>query len=96
MKKLLLALLLSCAPFAAANAWEFDMSTVTCKDMAEDEELGTMMIFWLDGYISAEQKNTNISEKWMDTLGKGLGDACAKDPDMKLLDIVKKSDENHG
>ncbi len=89
MKKLLLAMCLSCAPFAA-NAWEFDMSTVTCTDIAQDEELGSMMIFWLDGYISAAKSDTKISEEWMDKLGSGLAEECGKDPHRKLLDIVEE------
>lgn len=94
MKKLLMAMLLASMPLAA-NAWEFDMSTITCTDMAEDEELGQMMIFWLDGYISAAKSDTNISEEWIDKLGNVLGDACGKDPNRKLLNIVQEELDNN-
>jgi len=89
LRKSLIACLLL-AVSASASAWEYDMDDVTCAEVASDQQVATMMIFWLDGYISAEQGDTSISEDWFNELGSALAEGCEDEPDRKLLDIVKK------
>lgn len=89
MKKWLLGLLLSTVTVTAA-AWEYDMAEVTCGDIQEDKELAAIMLFWLDGYVSAEQDATLISEAWLEELGAALQEGCQGEKNRNLLDIVRK------
>ena len=86
MKKILFALALS-GIMASVQAWEFDMAEVTCDDINNSEQ-GAMMMFWLDGYISASEDDTVISSDWLDELGGYLEEGCTEG-NYKVLEIIR-------
>lgn len=95
MKKILLTLALSGLLISAAQAdkaekdWTLDMAEVTCKDM-DDEEKAKIMMFWLDGYISAKEEDTELSGEWIDELGGYLEEGCEENKNAKLLEIIEE------
>lgn len=87
MKKYLPALVLA-ASFSAVQAWEFDMAEFKCEDM-DSKETAAMVLFWLDGYISAKQDDTIISNEWVEELAAHIKQACAKNTSQSVLSIVQ-------
>ena len=92
MKKYLLATLtvvmLGAAPFAA-HAAEQDVAKITCKDFLADKQNISMMVMWIDGYMSGKSGNTSISDQWMEKLGTHLGTYCAKNPAKTIMDAIE-------
>ena len=76
MKKFLLMALavtmLGGAP-VASHAADQDMAKITCKEFLDAKEHMSMMIMWIDGYMSGKSGNTLISDAWMEKLGVHLG-----------------------
>ena len=85
MKKILIAMTLA-GLMSVAQAWEFDMAEIKCNDL-EDEDQAAMMLFWLDGYVSAKQDDTSMSSDWLDELGGYLEEGCSEG-NYKILDII--------
>jgi acid stress chaperone HdeB len=95
MKKpfvLMTAAALFCAPLAAM-AKDFDIAKMTCGEFLQDKETITMMIFWIDGYMSAESKNTKVSDAWMEKLGTHMGEYCGKHPKKTIMDAIEAMPE---
>ncbi|MCB6542901.1 conserved exported hypothetical protein [uncultured Desulfovibrio sp.] len=92
MKKYMLAALtvfmLGTAPFAA-HAAEQDVAKITCKDFLADKQNISMMVMWIDGYMSGKSGNTSISDQWMEKLGTHLGTYCAKNPAKTIMDAIE-------
>lgn len=92
MKKYLLAALtvvmLGAAPFAA-HAAEQDVAKITCKEFLTDKQNISMMVMWIDGYMSGKSGNTSISDQWMEKLGTHLGTYCAKNPAKTIMDAIE-------
>lgn len=86
MKKNFAALVLA-GGMTQASAWEFDMAEVTCSDL-ENAEQAAMMMFWLDGYISAEEEDTTVSSDWIEELGNYLKEGCTEG-NYKVLEIIR-------
>jgi hypothetical protein len=86
MKKFLFAITLA-SLMSVSHAWEFDMAEVKCSDL-EDEEQAAMMLFWLDGYVSAKEEDTTMSEAWLEELGGYLEEGCSEG-NYKILDIIQ-------
>lgn len=90
--------LLSCAALAAFASLSFgavtpahaemDMANVTCNEITSEEE-AVYMVFWLDGYLSAESGDTTLSDDWINTLVNELHEACAANSNARLLDIAR-------
>lgn len=92
MRKVLLGMvaagLLFGGPVSASES--IDMAKVTCEQAVQEDPTALMiMVFWIDGYLSAQKNDTVITEKWMNELGEIVGKACESDPKKPLLDIVK-------
>lgn len=83
------ALMLGTAFATSAQAESIDMASMTCNDI-ESEEDATYIIFWLDGYLSAETGDTTMSEEWIEELGNRIISACQSNPNQSLLDIVRE------
>lgn len=98
MKKYMLAALtvfmLGTAPFAA-HAAEQDVAKITCKDFLADKQNISMMVMWIDGYMSGKSGNTSISDQWMEKLGTHLGTYCAKTLPKPLWTPSKPYPNNH-
>ncbi|QEP42907.1 hypothetical protein D5085_07085 [Ectothiorhodospiraceae bacterium BW-2] len=87
MKKQLCGLALALALPFTAHAWEYDMAEFTCGDI-DSEETAAMVLFWLDGYISAEKDDTTVSQEWFEELGTILSSGCYNEPTKKVLDVI--------
>ena len=89
MKKYMLAALtvfmLGTAPFAA-HAAEQDVAKIT---FLADKQNISMMVMWIDGYMSGKSGNTSISDQWMEKLGTHLGTYCAKNPAKTIMDAIE-------
>jgi acid stress chaperone HdeB len=95
MKKpfvLMAAAALFCTPLATM-AKDFDIAKMTCGEFLQDKETTTMMIFWIDGYMSAESKNTEFSDAWMEKLGSHMGEFCGKNPEKTIMDAMEAMPE---
>ncbi|MBQ7609286.1 MAG: hypothetical protein IJU76_15165 [Desulfovibrionaceae bacterium] len=97
MKKILMALFLTsvlCAPIASM-AKDVDMAKITCKEFAESgKDSISMMMIWIDGYMSGKSDNTVMNEEWMDTLGTHMGRFCAQNPKKTIMAAIEAMPEN--
>lgn len=91
MKKILLTLALCLSLFAptAALAGEMDMAKATCNDVTNEQEL-VMIVFWLDGYLTAKTGDTTLSTAWIEELTAAVMTACNANPNTKLMSIVEQ------
>ncbi len=91
MKKILLTLGLCLSLLAptAALAAEMDMSKATCNEVTNEQEL-MMIVFWLDGYLTAKTGDTTLSTEWITELTASVIAACNKNPNTKLMSIVEQ------
>ena len=89
---LMAAAALFCAPLAAM-AKDYDLAKMTGADFLDDKDTITMMIFWIDGYMSAESKNTKISDAWMEKLGTHMGEYCGSHPKKTIMDAMEAMPE---
>lgn len=90
VRALMLGLIAISAPALAASS-ETDMAKVTCAEAAkEGPEVLVLMMFWIDGYLSAEEDDTVMTNAWLEELGKAVETGCAQHPDKPLLDVVKE------
>ena len=96
MKKYLLAALtvvmLGAAPFAAQAA-EQDVAKITCKDFLADKQNISMMVMWIDGYMSGKSDNTTMSNEWIEKFGKHLGEFCGKNPGKTIMQAMEAMPE---
>ncbi|EIJ44282.1 hypothetical protein BegalDRAFT_3468 [Beggiatoa alba B18LD] len=94
MKKLFGAIaLLAClgaAPLVnAADA--VDLKEMTCKQLESmDENTQSMMLFWLDGYLSGVTDDTSFDPQALGDFVKNLGEACKANADGKVLELAKE------
>ena len=68
--------------------WRADKTT--CKDYAANEEDGSGFVIWLDGYQRAKSGADASALESNDSLNAFL-DACNKEPDALMLDVLAKS-----
>ena len=74
-----------------ADDTEIDMTKVTCKQASEaGPDFFTLLIFWVDGYLSKEQNDPMFGMKWLNELGGIVKDGCAATPNESLLNVVRK------
>lgn len=87
----LIALCLAGAvPAAAAGADEtINMAGVTCNDIQSADE-AVLMIFWLDGYLSAGARKTRVTESWFAHLAERVAKECEKNSKDTLLEVVRR------
>ncbi len=91
LKFLLPALLAAFVGFSSpAFAQDTDMATIKCSEFLKSNQNDmTMLIFWIDGYISAQSDNTVISDEWMTKLGTHLGSYCATNPNNTIMQAIE-------
>ena len=75
-------------PVATEGPWRADRTT--CKDYAANEEDGSGFVIWLDGYQRAKSGADASALESNDSLNAFL-DACKKEPDALMLDVLAKS-----
>lgn len=73
---------------ATEGPWRADRTT--CKDYAADEEDGSGFVIWLDGYQRARSGHDASALESNESLEAFL-DACRKQPDALMLDVLAKS-----
>ena len=93
MKKFiaLLAMVFMLALSAPVMAQDLDMGNLTCVQLnaaAEDPDTLTMIYFWLDGYMSHATGQTVLKQSEVEANVTGLLNACAADPNVKVLDLL--------
>ncbi len=71
------------------KAEEFDMAALTCNDIETDED-ATMILMWLDGYLSCSSGNTLFSDRWIEDLASKVTYQCERNPNQTLLGIVQR------
>ena len=94
MRKICLAVLAAivlCAPTTGFTAGEeeVDMAKITCKDFLDAGDNMSMMLTWIDGYMSAKSDNTMMSEEWMKKLGTHMGQYCKKNPGNTIMQAME-------
>ena len=72
----------------AASPWRADKTT--CKDYAANEEDGSGFVIWLDGYQRGKSGAPASALESNESLDAFL-DACKKQPDALMLDVLAKS-----
>ncbi len=97
MKKLVgvvtLLAFLGAAPMvsAAKKSESVDLKEMTCKDLdSMDKETLSMMLFWLDGYLSGVSDDTSFNPENLGKFVENLAAACDKKADGKVLEIAKE------
>ena len=72
-----------------AQAAQQDVAKISCKDFLNDKDHISLMVMWIDGYMSGKSDNTTISDEWMEKLGTHLGTYCAKNPSKTIMDAIQ-------
>ena len=88
MKKLFLpaALLAMIIGTSAVRAETIDIATVKCSDLATmSDSDGTFLFTWLLGYEAGQANSTTMDLSKMESVGKEIGDYCAKNPGVGVL-----------
>ena len=75
-------------PVATEGPWRADKTT--CKDYAANEEDGSGFVIWLDGYQRGKSGQPASALESNESLDAFL-DACKKQPDALMLDVLAKS-----
>ena len=75
-------------PTPEKGTWQADKTT--CKNYNDDPDNGSGFVIWLDGYNRGKNK-TQASILENDETLKVFLDACAKQPDALMLDVLAKS-----
>ncbi|MDE7242345.1 HdeA/HdeB family chaperone, partial [Desulfovibrio sp.] len=75
-------------PVAADGPWRADKTT--CKDYAANEEDGSGFVIWLDGYQRGKSGQPASALESNESLDAFL-EACKKQPDALMLDVLAKS-----
>ncbi len=66
-----------------------DMLKVTCAQYnATDLGGKTIMIVWIDGYLSAQSGNTEMTSEWMEQLSTYVTTQCAQNPNTTVMNVV--------
>ncbi|MBQ9451892.1 MAG: hypothetical protein IJU65_01165 [Desulfovibrio sp.] len=93
MRKICLAVLVAialCTPTTGFTAGEgIDMAKITCKEFLDAGDNMSMMLTWIDGYMSAKSDNTMLSEEWMKKLGTHMGQYCGKNPGHTIMQAME-------
>ncbi|WP_051261260.1 HdeA/HdeB family chaperone [Desulfovibrio inopinatus] len=87
----LLCLVFLSSPSYAKKGQGVDMGEYTCGDLMKErpEDVG-LVLMWVDGYISNETGDLTLDEEWIMELAQNIGEACAGQPDVYLIDVVEK------
>lgn len=88
MKKSLLAAaaILAILGSASVRAETVDIATVKCSDLASmSDSDGTFLFTWLLGYEAGQAGTTTMDLSKMESVGKEIGDYCAKNPAVGVL-----------
>ena len=75
-------------PAATEGNWRADKTT--CKDYTNDTDNGSGFVIWLDGYNRAKSGKPASVLNDDETLAAYL-DACSKQPDALMLDVISTS-----
>jgi type IV secretory pathway VirB10-like protein len=78
------------AESAAEPDLDIDFETLTCREfLAKDATTKTLILLWVDGYISRDREAANTNNKWLEKLAKHLGQYCAKNGKNTIMDAIK-------
>ncbi len=91
MKKFIVcALLTAFMGFAGvASAQDQDLAAMPCGEFVKaDAQTLQLIIFWIDGYMSAQSENTIMSEEWIKKLSFHMGSYCAKNPKHTIMQAM--------
>ncbi len=84
----ILAAFVALAP--SAHAEDIDMGKITCKEfMSSTQNEMTMLIFWIDGYLSGVSDNTMLTDAWLEELGDHLGSYCSKNGKHTIMQAIE-------
>ncbi len=72
-----------------AEAEEFDVADITCRDRGTIEET-TLLLFWIDGYLSGRTGDTRYSDKFIEGLYDAVAAECARNPNQTILGVVER------
>ncbi len=97
MKKLTVMLAMCCLLSlpSVGMAEDIDMAKVTCKEFTSSDKDGmSMMLTWIDGYMSAKSDNTVMSDEWMEKLATHMGSYCVKHQNKTIMDAMDSMPSN--
>ncbi len=92
MKKFLLIALASAffmTGTLSAQAADFDMAKMSCKDFTANPNDMQYTMFWLDGYASACSEDTVTSQEWMEEFTKYMVEFCQGNPDKTIMNALE-------
>jgi len=89
LKNILWLLMLNSLFANAQGGMSFDMGEITCNqvDLTHEKD-ACMILFWLDGYVSAKEDDTQLSEEWIEELAGYIKEGCSENSNAKILDII--------
>lgn len=87
MKKILLTLAAFAFMASSAMAAPTDMAKIKCNEFTASQENALYLTFWLDGYMSGESDNTDVSAQYMEKFAGYLNEACTKAPGKTLMEV---------
>ncbi len=97
MKSILCLCLSLCCLFAARVSHAQDMSTIPCSTFTKASAGSKFMIlYWMDGYVSAKNNNTMMGDDWTIQLNSHIENQCAAYPEKNVFEIVKDVRKNIG
>ena len=67
---------------------DFDFLQYTCETFNLEESSRMMTIFWVDGFLSAQNDNTMIDDTWIEELSSHIVTFCQNNPDGNLSDAL--------
>lgn len=95
MKKLLLCAAAMMMLLCPQTGWaddSVDMAAITCREFMDninDEKEMTIILSWLDGYLSAKSGNTRLDDDWLESLATQLVEYCSAYPNRTVMDAVQ-------
>ncbi len=90
-KFLLPAFLAAFMAFAPSiQAEETDMAKIPCKEFAASSQNDmTMLVFWIDGYLSGISDNTVLSEEYITELTTHMVNYCTKNGSHTIMQAIE-------
>lgn len=92
MKKIfaIIAFVLCIAITSSAYAKEdIDINTYPCKQFMASAEEMPLVIFWIDGYLSAISDQAVLNQEWMQSLTKQITAFCTANPNKSLMEAIE-------
>ncbi len=94
MKKIFIAALFTVFMAMGGVASAKDMAKVPCDEfMRGDNTVKAYIVFWLDGFMSAQSENTEMDDEWIKKLSTHMGMYCSQNGSKTIMDAIEAMPE---